>query len=318
MPTPTKYTYSVSSDTASAKVNLASLKTEIEASVIVVALDYINNSGDVLDIWFKDALSTSSPDDVANLLAVVNAHTGALPAFVVVPRTTEDSAEIIAVNNIPAGYTLYPTGEADDITNGTYGGGNVLHLKQGGTTQIDFQSKTHWHLLGGKAKWYGGSNADDYAHAALIAPATTGLTNVTGDYDKIDLGGGANLIKPVAAGTGAWSMDLTATLNANVSILKATPVPVAGNTGWYDYNSTTNVLTRNMSQTGGYNLYDFDANLFKFGRRLFGGDGLDSYEYPTLRGKLLYSNWILRFNLSATNTGIGVGIILSLGSKANI
>jgi len=53
----TKYSYTISTDTANAKVDLASLKDEYETSAIVIALDRIETSGDDLDIYTKDALS---------------------------------------------------------------------------------------------------------------------------------------------------------------------------------------------------------------------------------------------------------------------
>lgn len=65
----TKYTYAVTSDFPNGKVNLSRLQDEIRASSIITALDRIDTVGgsislDVLtggsiDIWFKDALSTS-------------------------------------------------------------------------------------------------------------------------------------------------------------------------------------------------------------------------------------------------------------------
>jgi hypothetical protein len=73
MATPTKYTYSVSTATPNHKVASDRLTAEIYASSIVVALDYINVSGDTLDIWFKDVLSEA---DQATLTAKVNAHSG--------------------------------------------------------------------------------------------------------------------------------------------------------------------------------------------------------------------------------------------------
>lgn len=56
MPTPTKYTYSISQDLPDGEVNTSKLKTEIQNSSISIALDRIDTTGDVLDIWFKDAL----------------------------------------------------------------------------------------------------------------------------------------------------------------------------------------------------------------------------------------------------------------------
>jgi hypothetical protein len=90
----TKYTYSVSGDTADGKVAPDSLANEIQASSIVTALDYISVNGDVLDIWFKDALSGG---DETTLTAVVAAHTG-----VPLPQGTQD----INIKTVESGLEL--------------------------------------------------------------------------------------------------------------------------------------------------------------------------------------------------------------------
>jgi hypothetical protein len=69
----TKYTYSITTDTANALLAADALKEEIGSSSIVTALDYITSLGDVLDIYMKDALSTG---DKTTLDGVVSAHTG--------------------------------------------------------------------------------------------------------------------------------------------------------------------------------------------------------------------------------------------------
>lgn len=72
----TKYTYSITTDFIALEYSLpntAALTTQIQASAIVTALDYINTSGDDCDIWFKDSLSSGDED---SLDALVAAHTG--------------------------------------------------------------------------------------------------------------------------------------------------------------------------------------------------------------------------------------------------
>lgn len=66
MPTETKYTYSIANDFPGGAVNTTNLTTEIQASSIVTALDRIDTSADVLDIWFKDALSTADKTTLDN------------------------------------------------------------------------------------------------------------------------------------------------------------------------------------------------------------------------------------------------------------
>ena len=69
----TKYTYSVSGDTANGVVYPPTLITAIEGSSIATAFEQIEVDGDVLDIWFVDPLS--GPDQTT-LNGLVSAHTG--------------------------------------------------------------------------------------------------------------------------------------------------------------------------------------------------------------------------------------------------
>lgn len=69
----TKYTFSISQDFPNHKVATDRLTSEIQASVIIIALDRINTAGDVCDIWFKDELSS---DDQTILASVVHNHSG--------------------------------------------------------------------------------------------------------------------------------------------------------------------------------------------------------------------------------------------------
>lgn len=97
----TKYTYSITNDTANALLAADALKEEILASAIVVAIDYIASLGDVLDIYMKDALSTG---DKTILDGVVAAHTGVPlpgdPSHVEVEAVPPFSAKKIRVNGV--------------------------------------------------------------------------------------------------------------------------------------------------------------------------------------------------------------------------
>lgn len=70
----TKYTYGILADTLNNKVDGAKLQQEIgNNATILIAVDYINTSGDVLDIWMKNSLDAG---EQTALTAVVNAHDG--------------------------------------------------------------------------------------------------------------------------------------------------------------------------------------------------------------------------------------------------
>lgn len=60
MPTPTKYTYNLANDFPDGVINSTKLASEIAVSSIVTALDRIDVSGNVIDIWFRDALSAAN------------------------------------------------------------------------------------------------------------------------------------------------------------------------------------------------------------------------------------------------------------------
>lgn len=213
---------------------------------------------------------------------------------------TSDRRQLIAPNRIPSGYSLYVAGECDDMTSGAYGGGDPMLFDSTNPTR-DFRQLNHYYAIGVRAKWHN-CNFDNYMTAILKAPASQGLTNQSGDYTKYNIGGPYNMIIPVAIGTGDWDMDISA-FQANGKVLKATPVPQAGNTGWFDYDSSTNTLTRNMTQTGGYNLYDFDVNLHAFGRKCWASpSGETALDITDLVGKLLYNCWVLSFEFGK-NTG---------------
>ncbi|HEC72014.1 MAG: hypothetical protein ACTSW7_01170 [Candidatus Thorarchaeota archaeon] len=82
--TATKYQYSISNDFPNQAVDTDRLEQEIRDSVIIIALDYVNTSGDDCDIWFKDALSAG---DKTILDGIVASHSG-LPL-------TPDPTEVI-------------------------------------------------------------------------------------------------------------------------------------------------------------------------------------------------------------------------------
>jgi len=69
----TKYTYSIVADTLNSIVDIPALSEQVSKSAIIIAIDYINRFGDVLDIYMKDALSGG---DETLLNGVVAAHTG--------------------------------------------------------------------------------------------------------------------------------------------------------------------------------------------------------------------------------------------------
>lgn len=96
----TKYTYSVANDTLNGTVAPAELVNEIGSSSIITALEGSPSAlGDVLDIWFKDALSAG---DKTTLDSVVAAHDGTMePGDLTVVKLQEHDVETGGVMMTP-------------------------------------------------------------------------------------------------------------------------------------------------------------------------------------------------------------------------
>lgn len=310
-----KYTYTK-------LANTSKLQDEIQKSTVVTALDFINSyidGGYKIDIWFKSSLSPQDEVTVAELVEnhiyeVKWGYDGVIPN----PKTP-DNRDVIAINRIPIGYTMYFTGRSDNIAAGTYSNGNDLCLDEQATTKI-FQSLNHFYLVGGRAIWENASLANKVT-AKLIAPATTGLVNQQGDYTKVEVipGSGFNIIVPTPLGFGNWELELSAKL-PNTNILKCVPVPAIGNDGFFDYNSDTNVLTRNETGTGSYNLFDFPIRLFTFVNEMpgKGGSGQESvFESTDVVGKLLFNFWQVQLELINPTPGVKCCPVMCMAIKTN-
>jgi len=68
-----KYTYSIVNDFPNKKVSIDRLTQEIQKSPIVIAIDYLNKSGDICDIYFKDSLTAG---DNLILDGIISVHDG--------------------------------------------------------------------------------------------------------------------------------------------------------------------------------------------------------------------------------------------------
>lgn len=233
---------------------------------------------------------------------------------------------ITAVNRIAPGFTIYLTGKGDGVaTSPGYRTGDSLAFDANNKTKR-FQIKNAWYLLGGRIVWEG-ADLDDYMGAKLIAPATAHGVNAAGDADKVALGGGANMYVPAAPGAGAWTLDLTAK-HASTDVLKCVPVPSVTNTGYYDYDVDTNVLTVNPdwngnpnSQTGSHHLYDFELTMMQLAAYVWGkkqDGGESSLDVTEVIGKTLLSPWVVQIDLNTVKTsGIKVGVIMTTAVRGN-
>jgi len=203
-----------------------------------------------------------------------------------------------AINRIPFGYTVYPTGRSDDIATGAFGTGDALILDMNNKVKY-FSSINNWYAIGGEASWDEHTSNKDYIDAYLTVPATVGVNGAGYDFTKVATGLGFNVYVPTPPGAGDWDLDIGTTLYAGKELLHVNPVPVPGNTGFFDYNKKTNLMVVNATQTGGYNLYDVELPIFSFGRGMWGvaNGGLRVFKETDVVGKLLYANWRVKFEL---------------------
>jgi len=234
-----------------------------------------------------------------------------------IPDRLGDSYETMSINRIPPGYTVYPTGKGDLLQASGYRAGDRLVFTPSDTTKR-FRIMSPWYIIGGRLFW-SGSDFNDDMEAWLKAPATSHAVNQAGDFNKYALGGGANMFVPASPGQGAWDLDIGAKYTGT-NILKAVPVPVAGNTGFFDHDPAAQTLTVNASQTGGYNLYDFEATLICLAYSIFGLDGERQLDVADVIGKLLFPQWELELKLNTAKLPgtVSSAIVILSATKGNV
>lgn len=121
----TKYTYTVSTDTANGIVDLSALTKEIQDSAIVTAIDYMSSAQDKLDVHMK---ATLSAEDESSLDSLVGLHTGEElppePIIAHIDTTYALNKPIIRAESRPDGTSACFTTKGD--TSEEIGGGTRL------------------------------------------------------------------------------------------------------------------------------------------------------------------------------------------------
>jgi hypothetical protein len=114
-----KYTYNISTALPNNMVNTASLITEINSSVITIALDYIETADGYCNVWFKAALSGPEELTLEGLLA---AHSG-VPAphapeemTIIGPKTSDGVLRVAAEKTDASRITLFSHNWCDKTT----------------------------------------------------------------------------------------------------------------------------------------------------------------------------------------------------------
>lgn len=223
----------------------------------------------------------------------------------------------VTINRIPEGHTLFYTGEADDITNGTSGGGDTLSFDINNKVK-SFQLMDNWFAIGGRGL-VSSAMLGDYITAELVAPASTHCTETSGDFLKVEIGStGVYVFVPTTPGGGSWDCDLTAKLNANVSIHKATPIPNPTKTGLYSYDPNTDVISACASATCEYDLLDTDVVMFTMARKMWLPiSGSVELKTDGIPAKRILKHWQLRFSYTTTSAAFKSYLTLETAVESN-
>jgi hypothetical protein len=173
----TKYTYSIANDTANGIVNVDSLTQEVNAAAIAEDVDHINTVGDVLDIWFPNALSAGDQTTLTNTVA---AHTGEPP----LPDVDTTGGSTVRPLSSPSA----PTVAAQGTTGSTSWGYKIAACSNSGETMCSSEttisdgnatlSSTNFN----RVSWTAVAGAVEYKVYRSTAggtPSTTGLIKST-------------------------------------------------------------------------------------------------------------------------------------------
>ena len=288
----TSYVFSIHDDFPNHALASDRLTIEIGESAIVTALDGISTSGDVCDIVFKAALSEG---DEALLEGLVAAHSGENLPQVTEVRTA-DGKLYVSPDMWPLGTLTNFTGAADDVTNGVVGVDSLAFESTVIEDKVkEFQFVLTSYLAGGHLQ-YSGAVFGDWIDFTSVVPATVGVSNPgAGNYNKVQVGAGANVFVPAVPGSGNWDLDLTAKENANVTFTKVRPVPAPGMNGYFDHNTDTGAVVLNATGHGAYHMCDYEVVLARFITRvsIMGSDHFP-LTVPAVRPILILPHWLHR------------------------
>lgn len=326
----TTYSFSISTDFLNGSVSPDRLTQEIRASAIVTALAHINTSSDDCDVVFRDVLSGGDETLLDDLVA---AHSGEpLPSEPTVvqidePKTSEgfpitkvhtvedeDGKQITVIYPATNGFRTFITGCAD---NGGPGNGAQIRLDftEPDTKTVDYIFMKPIEVHDGELSWSPAPlssqirgetsvwSADDMFSVGLLMPATVAVANGsnTGNANKYDLGGGANMILP-AAGDGAWDVDLE------------TAVPVQAEKfvdgvltkyGYWDSDYFSSEMSPSATPgAASFNMFDFPIEGWLL-RNIGMGNNNGVLELDPYKTEWLSQRWKLRLTCTKVSAGAG-------------
>jgi hypothetical protein len=322
----TKYAFTISTAFPNGKVDSSRLTQEIRTSAIVTALDHIDTSDDVCDVWFKDALSS---DDITILDGIVATHSGEplpnnVPVLITTENKTAEGTAIFAMDgprevdhkpvmvNSPAteGTFTWLSSRGDDLSPtppaSGRGDGAQLFLTFTGpdTKEVEIQYSEPIELHDGEVSWRpaGDWGFEDSWTFSVRLPATVATPNAgnTGNCNLVDTGMGFNIIVP-AAGDGAYDVDFN----------QAVPIPDGFNTktsqgaGYWDVDRHwSETITPNGTDHGEFNLYDIPLEMF-FCKNMHCGNPLGIWDLDAYKAEWVSKKWKLAFKVTRATAGAG-------------
>lgn len=245
------------------------------------------------------------------------------------PKSRENDRLMVATNRIAAGYTQYITGRSDDVGNDSFGTGVKLKFDKNNTT-CTFEQINHYYIIGAKGYFNSECTIDDEMKAVMIAPGSTGWSDNgsnTGNANKVEIApsSGLYILVPAPLNDGNIDLDLSTFRTGSTKVLANTPVPKAGNDGYFNYDGDSNTITAVSNPTspdGGFNLYTFDITLHRFAESVYGGpDRLCDFEASDIVGKRLWNFWkiVLTFEPeNGTSRNPEIAVTFNLGVKGNV
>lgn len=309
----TQFQFTISTDVVSGEVDEARLDEEIRNSSITIAIDGVSVAGDTLTIDFKADLSAGEEtvlhgDTTGPAGGLVGGHSGeplpdpmtadGVPKFHIDSPHEVDGKLLVTPTPSPGkGWKTYYTSYGDHATNGR-GKGTKLEvaLSGGDSSQADISFNEPVWLHDGEFAWdpslFDGS---DSFRVSVILPATVATVNGggTGNCNLVPVTGG-NIIIP-AAGNGAYDVDLNT----------ATPVLSTTNTGYYDVNQTTGVVTPSATPgAANGNLFDFQIEPF-FVPGVTMGNPLGLFAVDAYQSEWVSERWSIRLFVDKPSSGAG-------------
>ena len=273
MPTPTKKSFTISTDFPNGKVSSDALKAEIEKKGFATALHtgpQISTAGDNCDVWFADVLSAADETKLHGdatppaVGSVIGDHQGVALApdpteikFGPSHPTTSRGKPIFLSAIFRGDVDIWFCGAGDDPAGNKAEGQVFEHTSAAAGDSTYTWTFNDWIYLAGGTVLYSGAKIGDWVDYKLYAPQTPAPTLAspanTGNCNLTDVGG-FNLITP-AAGDGTHDVDL-----ANAILVSAT-----AEDGYYDWDEPdTGKGTITASATPGaakYNLFDAQIDL---------------------------------------------------------